>query len=112
MLGRPAKSRLAPQLLTACAYAMVSAILLIVLGGAYSFTSFSLEAQSMYLPLAAFAVVLLVVPLLVLGSAAARLSARSNDRALSSLRLLGATGGQISSVAVLQAAGTALAGAL
>lgn len=112
MLGRPAKSRLAPQLLTASAYAMVSAILLIVLGGAYSFTSFSLEAQSMYLPLAAFAVVLLVVPLLVLGSAAARLSARSNDRALSSLRLLGATGGQISSVAVLQAAGTALAGAL
>ncbi|MGO2808777.1 MAG: FtsX-like permease family protein [Glutamicibacter arilaitensis] len=112
MLGRPAKSRLAPQLLTACAYAMVSAILLIVLGGAYSFTSFSLEAQSMYLPLAAFAVVLLVVPLLVLGSAAARLSARSNDRALSSLRLLGATGRQISLVAVLQAAGTALAGAL
>lgn len=112
MLGRPAKSRLAPQVLTACAYAMVSAILLIVLGGAYSFTSFSLEAQSMYLPLAAFAVVLLVVPLLVLGSAAARLSARSNDRALSSLRLLGATGRQISLVAVLQAAGTALAGAL
>ncbi|MCZ4149525.1 permease, partial [Escherichia coli] len=49
---------------------------------------------------------------LVLGSAAARLSARSNDRALSSLRLLGATGAQISLVAVLQAAGTALAGAL
>lgn len=112
MLGRPAKSRLAPQILTASAYAMVSAILLIVLGGAYSFTSFELEAQGTYLPLAIFAVVLLVVPLLVLGSAAARLSARSNDRALSSLRLLGATGAQISLVAVLQAAGTALAGAL
>lgn len=112
MLGRPATSRRAPQILTASAYAMVSAILLIVLGGAYSFTSFELEAQGMYLPLAAFAVVLLVVPLLVLGSAAARLSARANDRALSSLRLLGATGTQISLVAVLQAAGTALAGAL
>ncbi|MGJ3405091.1 FtsX-like permease family protein [Glutamicibacter sp. Je.9.36] len=112
MLGRPAKSRLAPLVLTASAYAMVSAILLIVLGGAYSFTSFESAAQGMYLPLAAFAVVLLVVPLLVLGSAAARLSARSNDRALSSLRLLGATGAQIGLVAVLQAAGTALAGAL
>jgi len=112
LLGRPAKTRLAPQILTVSAYALVSAILLIVLGGAYSFTSFELEAQGAYLPLAGLAVVLLVVPLMVLGSAAARLSARANDRALSSLRLLGATGSQISLVAIVQAAGTALAGAL
>lgn len=112
LLGRPAKSRLAPQILTVSAYALVSAILLIVLGGAYSFTSFEAEAQAAYLPLAGLAVVLLVVPLVVLGSAAARLSARANDRALSSLRLLGATGSQISLVAITQAAGTALAGAL
>lgn len=112
MLGRPGTSRKAPQLLTASAYAMVSAVLLIVLGGAQSFASFDPEPAATYVPLAIFAVVLLVVPLLVLGSAAARLSARSNDRALSSLRLLGATGTQISLVAVLQAAGTALAGAL
>ncbi|UYQ76856.1 permease [Glutamicibacter sp. JL.03c] len=112
LLGRPAKSRRAPQILTVSAYALVSAILLIVLGGAYSFTSFEAEAQGAYLPLAGLAVVLLVVPLMVLGSAAARLSARANDRALSSLRLLGATGPQISLVAITQAAGTALAGAL
>lgn len=70
---------------------MVSTILLIVLGGAYSFNCFEAEAQGAYLPLAGIAVVLLVVPRLVLGSAAARLSARANDRALSSLRLLGGT---------------------
>lgn len=112
LLSRPSKARLAPQILTASAYAMVSTILLIVLGGAYSFTSFEAEAQGAYLPLAGIAVVLLVVPLLVLGSAAARLSARANDRALSSLRLLGGTGAQISAVTVIQAAATACAGAL
>ncbi|WP_345470657.1 permease [Glutamicibacter ectropisis] len=112
LLGRPAKTRLAPQVLTVSAYALVSAVMLIVLGGAYSFTRFEAEAQGTYLPLAGFAVVLLIVPLMVLGSAAARLSARANDRALSSLRLLGATGSQIRSVAILQASGTALAGAL
>jgi len=112
LLGRPAKSRMAPQILTVSAYALVSAILLIVLGGAYSFTSFEQEAQGAYLPLAGFAVVLLVVPLMVLGSAAAKLSARANDRALSSMRLLGATGSQITLVAIVQAAGTAFAGAL
>jgi len=112
LLSRPSKARLAPQILTASAYAMVSTILLIVLGGAHSFTSFEGEAQGTYLPLAATAVVLLVVPLLVLGSAAARLSARANDRALSSLRLLGGTGMQIRVVTVIQAAATALAGAL
>lgn len=112
MLGRPSSTRSSSQILTVSAYAMVNAMLLIVLGGAYSFTSFEREAQATYLPLAGFAVVLLAVPLMVLGSAAARLSARTQDRALSSLRLLGATGGQILSVSLLQAAGTALAGAL
>ncbi len=112
MIGRPSAARSTPQLLTVSAYAMVSAVLLIVLGGAYSFTSFEPEAQGMYLPLAAFALVLLIVPLVVLGAAAARLSARTQDRALSSLRLLGSTGTQISQIAMIQAAGTALAGAL
>lgn len=112
MLGRPSSTRGTSQILTVSAYAMVGAMLLVVLGGAYSFTSFEREAQAAYLPLAGFAVVLLAVPLMVLGSAAARLSARTQDRALSSLRLLGATGGQIRGVSLLQAAGTALAGAV
>lgn len=112
LLARPVKNRLAPQILTVSAYAILSAILLIVLGGAHSFTTFEAEAQGTYVPLAALAVVLLVIPLLVLGASAARLSARANDRALSSLRLLGATGGQVSILAVLQAVGTALVGTL
>lgn len=112
MLGRPSSTRGTSQILTVSAYAMISAMLLIVVGGAYSFTSLELEAQATYLPLAGFAVVLLAVPLLVLGAAAARLSARTQDRALSSLRLLGATSGQISLLCLLQAAGTALVGAV
>lgn len=112
LLARPVKSRRAPQILTVSAYAILSAILLIVLGGAHSFTTFEPEAQGTYLPLAALATVLLVIPLVVLGAAAARLSARANDRALSALRLLGATGWQVRVMTVLQAVGTALCGAL
>ena len=112
MIGRPSAARSTPQFLTVAAYAMVSAVLLVVLGGAYSFTSFQPEAQGMYLPLAGFALALLIVPLMVLGAAAARLSARTQDRALSSLRLMGATGGQIRQIAMIQAAATALAGAI
>ncbi|MFJ2619413.1 FtsX-like permease family protein [Glutamicibacter sp. NPDC087344] len=112
MLGRSSSSRSSSQILTISAYAMVSAMLLIVLGGAYSFTSFELEAQGTYLPLGGLAVVLLAVPLMVLGAAAAALSARTQNRALSSLRLLGATGEQIRRISLLQAAGTAFLGAL
>ncbi|PQZ96895.1 permease [Arthrobacter sp. MYb224] len=112
LLGRPTSASRIPQLLTVGAYTMVSAMVLIVLGGAWSFTKLDGEAQSFYVPLAAFALVLLIVPLLVLGSSAAKLSARAQDRALSSLRLLGATGFQVRAVAVTQAAVTALVGAL
>lgn len=112
MLARPSSSGRIVQLLTVGAYTMVSAMVLIVLGGAWSFTKLESEAQGLYIPLAAFALVLLIVPLLVLGSAAAKLSARAQDRALSSLRLLGATGLQVRAVAVIQAAATALVGAI
>ena len=79
MLGRPSSTRGTSQILTVSAYAMVGAMLLVVLGGAYSFTSFEREAQAAYLPLAGFAVVLLAVPLMVLGRCAcwARPAARS-----------------------------------
>lgn len=112
MLARPSSAGRTPQLLTIGAYTMVSAMMLIVLGGAWSFTKLDSDAQSFYIPLAAFALVLLLVPLLVLGSSAAKLSARAQDRALSSLRLLGATGFQVRAVAVTQAAATALVGAV
>lgn len=112
MLARPSSAGRTAQLLTVGAYTMVSAMALIVLGGAWSFTKLESEAQGIYLPLAAFALILLMVPMLVLGAAAVKLSARAQDRALSALRLLGATGLQVRAVAVTQAAATALLGAL
>ena len=112
LLGRPTPARRAPLLLTLSAYAVVSALVLVVVGGALSFRQFDTEAQGFYLSLAALAVMLLVIPLLVLGRAAAQLSARSQDRALDSLRLLGATGAQVRAISVLQALAGAVLGAL
>ena len=112
LLGRPRAGRRAPLLLTLSAYAVVTALVLVVVGGALSFRQFRIEAQLFYLSLAGLAVALLIIPLLVLGRAAAQLSARSQDRALASLRLLGATGTQVRLVSVLQAVACALAGAL
>ena len=48
-----------------------------------------------YQALAAFATVLVVVPLIVLGAAAGRLATAQRDRRLSAMRLFGATPGQV-----------------
>lgn len=90
-------------------FALVTALLLIVLGGAQAFFTFE---DGIYTVLAVIALTLLVVPLVTLGAAAARLSARRRDDRLSSLRLLGATTSQVSLLTVIEAAITALAGAL
>lgn len=64
---------------------------------------------------------MLLVPLVALGSASARLAARSRDERLATLRLLGASAGRVRRIAVAEvtvvaaigvAAGTALAAAL
>lgn len=112
LLGKPTKQRRGPLLLTAGAYALVSALVLTVTAGALSFTRVQNDLTGMYQILAALAVVLLVVPLAVLGSAAARLSARSLDERLSTVRLLGATPGQVTLMTVIESAAIALAGAL
>lgn len=111
-LARPSAGRRGPLLLTLSAYAVVTALALIVVGGALSFRQFDPQAQPFYLSLAGLAAILLVIPLLVLGRAAAQLSARSQDRALASLRLLGATGADVRAISVLQAFGAAVLGAL
>lgn len=112
LLGKPTKQRRGPLLLTAGAYALVSALVLTVTAGALSFTRVQNDLTGMYQILAALAVVLLVVPLAVLGSAAARLSARSLDERLSTVRLLGATPWQVTLMTVIESAAIALAGAL
>ncbi|MFF5794321.1 permease [Paeniglutamicibacter sp. NPDC012692] len=112
LLGRPSRERRAPMLLTAGAYALVSALVLTVTAGALSFNRVQNEATGMYQMLAGLAVVLLVVPLAVLGAAAARLSARSQDRRLSTVRLLGGTPGLVVGITVVESAAVALSGAL
>ncbi|MGL3805165.1 permease [Paeniglutamicibacter sp. R2-26] len=112
LLGKPSRERRAPMLLTMGAYALVSALVLTVTAGALSFTRVQNETTGMYLMLAGLAVVLLVVPLAVLGAAAARLSARSQDRRLSTVRLLGGTPGLVVAITVVESAAVALAGAL
>lgn len=62
--------------------------------------------------LAACAGMLLIVPLLTLGAAAARMGALGRDRRLSTLRLLGVTGGQAVGLSTLETMLAALAGGL
>ncbi|NMM95045.1 FtsX-like permease family protein [Bifidobacterium oedipodis] len=67
---------------------------------------------SMYVMLAAFACILLVVPFVALAGSAARLAASRRDQRLAALRLAGATQSQVVKLTALEAAGQALIGAL
>ncbi|GAB6936980.1 hypothetical protein JCM11754A_05030 [Isoptericola variabilis] len=98
--------------LPVASFAVVTALLLVVLGGAQAFFGWDDELASTYESLAVIAVVLLLVPLATVGASAARLAARRRDERLASLRLLGATTGTITALTVLEAAVTALVGAV
>lgn len=65
-----------------------------------------------YRVMTALALALLVIPMVTLGAAAAKLSAQRRDARLSSLALLGATQGQIAGLTVIESAGSALLGVL
>lgn len=93
-------------------FALVTALLLIVLGGSQALFTLDSPDAGMYVALTVLALALLVVPLVTLGSAAAKLSARRRDDRLSSLRLLGATTATVSTLTILEAAATAFAGAV
>ncbi|MFC4062504.1 ABC transporter permease [Planomonospora corallina] len=71
----------------------------------------SFDAQG-YQALALIATVLMVVPLLVFGGAAARLTVARRDQRLAALRLVGATGGQVVAMTAAEAMITASAGAV
>ncbi|GAA3227440.1 ABC transporter permease [Nonomuraea helvata] len=70
------------------------------------------EDSEAYRVLTLIASVLMVVPLLVFGGAAARLTVARRDQRLATLRLVGATPGQVVGMTVAEAAIVALAGAL
>lgn len=78
------------------AFAASTTLLLTVLGGYGAFAGRSSEPEAeAYLALAGVASVLMIVPAVTLGLAAARLGARRRDERLASLRLIGSTPRQI-----------------
>ena len=112
LLLRPVKGRNEVLALPAAAFAIVTALVLTVVGGAQAFWSWSDPEAPVYQALAAIALVLLVVPLVNLGGAAARLSARRRDEVLSTLRLLGVTPAGVGIATVAESVLVAAAGAI
>ncbi|QRY40142.1 permease [Microbacterium hominis] len=115
MLARPARQGRAALALPVVAFAVTTALLLVVAGGVRMFFTDPRAAGDMeilYRVLSALALVLLTVPIATLGAAAARLSARRRNDRLATLRLLGASVGEVSAMTVLEAAGTAMAGGI
>lgn len=112
LLLRPARGENAVLLLPVVAFGIVTALVLTVVGGAQSFWTWTDEYAPVYQALAAIALVLLIVPLMNLGGAAARLSARRRDERLSTLRLLGVTPLGVGVATVVESVIVAAAGAL
>lgn len=63
-----------------------------------------------YVVLAAIACAILVIPVLNLGAAAARLGARGRERRLATLRLVGMSGGQVVAMSVIETLAQAVIG--
>lgn len=119
-----------PQALTTVlaviAFGMTTAILLVVVGGFGAFWSraggtegmrAAMQAvptpyESQYPLLAAVAMLLLMIPLVTLGGAAARLAVARRDARLAALRLAGATTGTVTLLALFDAVAQAVLGAL
>ncbi|MBL3687717.1 FtsX-like permease family protein [Leucobacter zeae] len=112
MLSRPGKQGASALILPGVAFLSVTALLAIVLGGAQTFWGYDDELAGLYWSCAVIALALLGVPLVSLGAAAARLAARRRDDRLAILRLLGASARSTTALAVVEAAGVALAGAV
>ncbi|MEO7124345.1 MAG: permease [Lacisediminihabitans sp.] len=112
MLSHSQKADRATVLLPIVAFAVVTALLLIVLGGAFAFFTWTGSDAETYKFLAAVAIALLVVPLMTLGGSAARLSARRRDDRLSTLRLLGATPALVATLTVIESTVLAVVGAI
>lgn len=113
-LSRPARQGRAAVALPVVAFAVTTALLLVVVGGARMFLidPRTAEGNGLYGILAALALVLLAVPLVTLGAAAARLTSRRRNDRLATLRLLGASGRELWSLTVLEATVVAAIGAL
>lgn len=102
------------------AFTVTTGLTLSVVGGLLGFAGRSTlpvgdnqnDIRGLYLTLAWFAVVLLVVPLVSLGGAAARLGVARRDARLATLRLLGATPREVVALTVSETAWQGLVGAV
>ncbi|MGB4135044.1 MAG: FtsX-like permease family protein [Microbacterium sp.] len=112
MLLRPAHGSRDVIAVPAVAFAIVTALVLIVLGGAQTFWTWTDDYAGLYQGLAGIALALLLVPLMNLGGAAARLSARRRDERLSTLRLLGVTPAGVGTATIVESALIAALGAV
>lgn len=113
LLARPSRQGRAAIVLPVVAFAVTTTILLIVAGGTRMFLLADTGEEGMlYSTLSLLALLLLAVPVATLGAAAARLSSRRRNDRLATLRLLGATSGEVSALTVIEATATAFAGAL
>ncbi|GGE92536.1 FtsX-like permease family protein [Mycetocola zhadangensis] len=115
LLARPSAQSAALLVLPGLAFAVTTALVLIVLGGGMMFSRWTLDDNAdatVYQMLSVLALVLLLVPLASLGGAAARLSARRRDDRLATLRLLGATPGTVTQMTVLESTAIAVLGSL
>lgn len=114
LLSRPARQGRAAVALPVVAFAVTTALLLVVAGGARMFLVDPRAGaeDGFYGLLAVLALVLLAVPLVTLGAAAARLTSRRRNDRLATLRLLGASTRELWSLTVLEATAIAAAGAL
>ena len=112
LFARPGRVGLASVVLPIIAFMTVTGILLIVLGGAQEFWTWSDGDGFFYQAAAVVALTIMVVPLSSLGAAAARLSARRRDDRLATLRLLGATPALVTALSVIESVVLATIGAL
>ncbi|WP_231916182.1 permease [Microbacterium karelineae] len=114
-LSRPSVQSAAALALPAVAFAVTTALLLTVLGGVLMFWTWPDDDAGMvstYQLLSVVALAILAVPLMSLGGAAARLSARRRDDRLATLRLLGATPALVTIMTILESTAVAVAGAI
>jgi hypothetical protein len=112
--GRTDPQRLT-SILAVVAFAVTTAVALLVLGGFQAFAARHAAAPSddtsLYVMLAGTAAGLLLIPLVTLGGAASRLAVARRDQRLAALRLAGADVSQVSTIALLDSTAQATLGA-
>lgn len=112
-----ARENRVPDVLAVLAFAVSTAAVLVCLGGLGAFRQRNAGPDpegvaTLYVTLALVATGLMLVPILTLGSTAARLAVARRDQRMAALRLAGATAPQVGLMTLAEAAAQALVGAV